>query len=262
MPFATAVDGARIAYDVVGRGPPLLLVSGQANDRSIWRGVREAFATRHRVVTFDHRGTGESDKPEAPPYSTRGFANDAIAVLDALGIPRAHAYGMSMGGRICQWLGVDHAPRIGALVLGCTTPGNAHGVRRPEHVDPVLRSGDPDRLLPFLVSPAWAAANASFVAEWKAWLVAHPVPPHARQLHFAASEGHDAWDLLPRVTAPTLVIHGSDDEMNVPANARLLADRIPGAELHVIPGARHVYYWDHAEEAHRVVQAFLDRYPL
>jgi pimeloyl-ACP methyl ester carboxylesterase len=261
MPFATAADGARIAYDVVGAGPPLLLVSGQASDRNIWRPVREAFAARHRVVTFDHRGTGDSDKPEAP-YSTRGFADDAIAVLDALGIPRAHASGMSMGGRICQWLGIDHAPRIGALVLGCTTPGNAHGVRRPVHVDPVLLSGDPERMLPFLVSSAWAAANRGFLAEWKAWMLAHPVPPHARQLHFQASEGHDAWELLPRITAPTLVIHGSEDEMNVPANAPLLTERIPGAELHLIAGARHVYFWDHGEEANRVVGAFLERHPL
>ena len=262
MPFATASDGTRLAYEVIGAGPPLLLVSGQASDRSIWRGLREAFADRYQVVTFDHRGTGDSDKPEAPPYSTRGFAGDAIAVLDHLGIGRAHAYGMSMGGRIGQWLGIDHAPRIGALILGCTTPGNAHGLRRPAGLDPVLLSGDPVRMLPYLVSLEWAAANAGFLAERNAWLLAHPVPPHARQLHYQASEGHDAWDQLPQITAPTLLIHGSDDELNVVGNARLLAERIPGAELHIIPGGRHVYYWDHAEEANRVVGEFLERHPL
>jgi 3-oxoadipate enol-lactonase len=262
MPFATASDGTRLAYEVIGAGPPLLLVSGQASDRSIWNGLREAFADGYRVVTFDHRGTGDSDKPEAPPYTTRGFAGDAIAVLDHLGIDRAHAYGMSMGGRICQWLGIDHARRLGALVLGCTTPGNAHGVRRPAEVDPVLLSGDPERMLPYLASLEWAAANRGFLDERNAWLLAHPVPPHARQLHYLASEGHDAWDQLPQITAPTLVIHGSDDGMNVVANGRLLAERIPGAELHIIPGARHVYFWDHGEEANRVVRAFLDRHPL
>ena len=261
MGFATAADGTRLAYQVHGAGPPLLLVSGQASDHTIWDPVRDAFADRFRVVTFDHRGTGDSDKPEAP-YSTRGFAGDAIAVLDHLRIARAHAYGMSMGGRVCQWLGIAYAERIGALVLGCTTPGNAHGVRRPPHVDPVLLSGDPERMLPFLVSLDWAAANAGFLAARNAWALAHPVPPHARQLHYQASEGHDAWDELPKITAPTLVIHGSDDEMNVAANATLLAERIPGAELHIIPGARHVYFWDHGAEANRVVGAFLERHPL
>jgi pimeloyl-ACP methyl ester carboxylesterase len=262
MPFATASDGTRLAYEVTGDGPPLLLVAGQASDRHIWAPVRDAFAARYRVVTFDHRGTGDSGKPEAPPYSTRGFAADAIAVLDELRIARAHAYGMSMGGRIGQWLGIDHASRLGALVLGCTTPGNAHGVRRSPDIDPALLSGDPARMLPYLVTPAWAAANSAFLAAWAAWAAAHPVPPYARQLHYEASEGHDAWDLLPRIAAPTLLIHGSDDEMNVVANAHLLAGRIAGAELHIIAGARHVYFWDHAEEANRVVSEFLARHPL
>ncbi|HEX2692295.1 MAG TPA: alpha/beta fold hydrolase [Kofleriaceae bacterium] len=262
MSFATAADGTRLAYQVLGSGPALLLVAGQASDHHIWTGVREAFASQYRVVTFDHRGTGDSDKPEAPPYSTRGFADDAIAVLDHLGIDRAHAYGMSMGGRIGQWLGVAYPERIGALILGCTTPGNAHGVRRPPHIDPILSSGDPERMLPYLASLEWAAANRGFLAEREAWAVAHLVPPHARRLHYLASEGHDTWELLPRITAPTLVIHGGADEINVTANAPLLAQRIPGAELHIIPGARHVYFWDHGEEANRVVRAFLDRHPL
>ncbi|HEY6173055.1 MAG TPA: alpha/beta fold hydrolase [Kofleriaceae bacterium] len=262
MPFATAADGTRLAYQEIGAGPPLLLVSGQASDHQIWAGLREVFAERYRVVTWDHRGTGDSDKPEAPPYTTRGFADDGIAVLDHLGIRRAHVYGMSMGGRIGQWLGVVYPERLGALVLGCTTPGNAHGVRRSSHLDPVLTSGDPDRMLPYLASMEWAKANAGFLAARNAWALAHPVPPYARMLHYHASEGHDVWERLPEIAAPTLLIHGSDDEMNVVANAHLLAGRIPGAEVHIIAGARHVYFWDHGEEANRVVRAFLERHPL
>jgi pimeloyl-ACP methyl ester carboxylesterase len=143
---------------VIGAGPPLLLVPGQSSDRSIWsrraRGVRRPLPGGD----FDHRGTGDSDKPEPPPYTTRGFAGDAIAVLDHLGIDRAHVYGVSMGGRIGQWLGIAYPDRLGALVLGCTTPGNAHGVRRSAHIDPALLSGDLQRMLPYLVSPEWAAA--------------------------------------------------------------------------------------------------------
>jgi pimeloyl-ACP methyl ester carboxylesterase len=261
MPFAIAEDGARIAYEVTGAGPPLLLVPGQASDRSVWAGARDDFAAHHAVIAFDHRGTGDSDKPTAP-YSTRGFARDAIAVLDAAGIGRAHAYGISMGGRICQWLGIDHAPRIGALVLGCTTPGNAHGVRRPAEVDPVLASGDPSLMLPYLVSPAWASANPAFLEALAIAARDRPVPPHARRLHFVASEGHDAWDLLPTITAPTLVIHGDADLINVAANAPLLVARIRGAELHLIAGGRHAYFWEYRPAVSDVVRAFLARHPL
>jgi len=117
-------------------------------------------------------------------------------------------------------------------------------------------------LLSFMVATDWAAANQRFLDEHAGWLFARAVPPHARRLHYLASEAHDAWDRLPEITAATLVIHGSDDEINVPANAPLLASRIPGAELHIIAGARHIYFWDHADEAHRVVRAFLARHPL
>ncbi len=262
MPFAIAGDGARIGYEVIGAGPPLLLIAGQASDRSTWHRVRDDFAAQHRVIVFDHRGTGDSDKPEAAAYSTRGFAADAIAVLDAAGVARAHVYGISMGGRIGQWLALDHASRVGALVLGCTTPGNAHGVRRPPAVDPELASGDPARMLPYLVSPAWARAHPEVLEELAEAARRSPVPPGARRLHYLASEGHDAWDRLPEIAAPTLVLHGTDDEINVPANASLLAARIPGAELALIDGARHAYFWEHRAEASARVLAFLAAHPM
>ena len=92
------------------------------------------------TIVYDHRGTGQSDKPKSPPYSTRQFAADAIAILDEIGVERAHIYGISMGGRIGQWLAIDYPTRVGALILGCTTPGNAHGVVRPADVDQKMQA--------------------------------------------------------------------------------------------------------------------------
>jgi 3-oxoadipate enol-lactonase len=85
---------------------------------------------------------------------------------------------------------------------------------------------------------------------------------YVRQLHYRASEGHDAWDFLPTISAPTLVLHGSEDRMNPPANAHLLVKRIPGAQLSLIEGARHGYLIEFREEASRIVKAFLARHPL
>lgn len=261
MPFATAADGTRLYYEVSGSGPPLLLIAGQSQDRGLWTGARDDFAAHHQVIVFDHRGTGSSDKPEQP-YSTRGFAGDAATVLDDAGIARAHVYGVSMGGRVGQWFAIDFPSRLGALVLGCTTPGNAHGVRRPREVDPVLASGDPARMLPFLVSPGWSAANRPFLNEIDGHARRRPVSDHARRLHYLASEAHDAWELLPTIKAATLVVHGSDDQINVAANAPLLAGRIPGATLHMIPGARHAYFWEFRPAASDVVIEFLAQHPL
>ncbi|MBT3311274.1 MAG: alpha/beta fold hydrolase [Desulfobacterales bacterium] len=261
MPFAATKDNIHLYYETIGEGEPLLLVMGQGSDHRGWDGVRDDFASKFQVIVYDHRGTGQSDMPEHPPYSTQSFAQDAVAILDHLGIQRAHAYGISMGGRVCQWLGLDHPDRIGSLVLGCTTPGNLHGVKRPPEVDDALSSADFVRMMDTLVSSEWLASNPEFL-ENMAEMAKNPIPQYAQQLHYLASEGHEAWDLLPAITAPTLVIHGSDDQVNMTANAQLLADQIPGAELYIVEGGRHIFFEEFREESSRVVNDFLARHPL
>jgi pimeloyl-ACP methyl ester carboxylesterase len=86
--------------------------------------------------------------------------------------------------------------------------------------------------------------------------------PEVQGRHYRASQAHDAWDRLPSITAPTLMIHGSDDPTNVPQNAFLLAERIPGSTVHIIEGARHGYWEEFSEEAERVVLDFLERHPV
>jgi pimeloyl-ACP methyl ester carboxylesterase len=263
MSLITTQDGLHLWYEEVGQGEPLLLVSGQGADHSYWDGIRDDFADHCRVIVYDNRGTGQSDKPSAPPYSTRGFARDAVALLDQLGISRAHVYGHSMGGRIGQWLGIDYGERLGALVLGASTPGNAHGVARAAEVNALLAHApaDPHEALKafgsLIVTPAWLETHPESIMQMSQ---AARIPLYARRLHYRASEGHDSWKLLPRIGAPTLIIHGADDELNPVANASLLATRIPGAELHIIEDGRHGYMFDFREESSRVVNSFLSRH--
>ena len=90
-------------------------------------------------------------------------------------------------------------------------------------------------LLGMMCSPAWIAAHPDYLERMRERAL-HPLPAYAQRLHYLASEGHDAWDLLPTIKAPTLVIHGSQDVVNPTANAPLLAQRIPGAELYIVAG--------------------------
>lgn len=257
----------RLHHVVEGSGEPLLLVAGQGSDHTTWDRVVDDLAAHHTCIRWDHRGTGASDAPRQPSYTIEGFADDAVALLDHLGIDRAHAYGVSMGGRICQRLAVSHRERVGALVLGCTTPGNRHGVRRPPEAEALFLDAEADldtrvrRLVEAMVSPAWAEANPWYVERTRQRLE-HPIPAHARALHYRASEGHEAWDELPAITNPVLVLHGDQDVVNASANAPLLAERIPGAELHLIAGGRHGFFVEHRDEANRVVLDFLARHPL
>ncbi|GAA1131250.1 hypothetical protein GCM10009630_31380 [Kribbella jejuensis] len=254
MPYAVAAQGTRIAYQVSGEGQPLVLLAGQSNNHTWWDPVRADFEAEYRTITLDWRGTGASDKPDEV-YSTRGFAQDVTAVLDALGVNTAHIYGTSMGGRVAQWLAIDHPERVDKLMLGCTSPGAAHGYERSQAIRRAL--ADPARteqvLLGLMYTPGWLADHPGpyYV------LGDASMPPYAKGRHLVASNKHDAWDGLPTIAAPTLVLHGTDDLFSPVANAQLLADRIPNARAELIEGARHAYFHEFRDVASAAVLAFL-----
>ncbi|GAB3598011.1 alpha/beta hydrolase [Angustibacter peucedani] len=259
---AIAPDGVQLAWWSVGAGEPLLLLNGQGADHRMWDRLVPELSARHTVVALDPRGIGRSPMPEGPQYTTRDLANDAVAVLDDADVARAHVMGFSMGGRVAQWLAVDHPDRVGTLVLAGTSAGDRHGVPRAPELDALM-----------------AAAPTLAVRRARAALMYHPrflasamahgdlyqpakVPPDVQAQQLAASQAHDAWDELPTIAAPTLVVHGTDDELNPTANAPLLAQRIPGAALHLVEGGRHGFYDEFRDETLRVLLAFLRANPL
>ena len=258
MPYVRTADGADLYYEARGAGERvLLLLAGQANTHRWWEVARPDFDPYFRTVTLDWRGTGHSAKPDTDTYSTRGFAADALAVLDATGAGRVDVYGTSMGGRVAQWLAADHPGRVRRLVLGCTSPGGPHAVERGPDVRRALADPDPEvarrALLDLMYTPGWRRTHPG-----PYHTLGDPhMPAHSRRRHLRASARHDAWDALPRITAPTLVVHGTDDVLNPTANAPLLADRIPDARLHWIPGARHAYFEESRPQSSNTVLAFL-----
>jgi pimeloyl-ACP methyl ester carboxylesterase len=252
---ATSLDSCRIAYQVRGQGSPLVLLAGQANNHHWWDGVRDDFQETHRTITLDWRGTGQSDKLDQP-YSTEGFAEDVIAVLDHLGVDRADVYGTSMGGRVAQWLAARHPDRVRKLVLGCTSPGGPHGIERAASIRTALADPESfqDVLLDLMYTPDWLATHPG-----PHQTLGDPdMPAYAKRRHLVASNRHNAWEALPLITAPTLVVHGTDDVFNPAANAPLIADRIPGAKLHLIDRARHAYFEEFRSTASPLVIDFLN----
>lgn len=262
MPHARTSDDIDLYYEVHGRGDSiLLLLAGQSNSHHWWDTTRPEFDTSFRTVTLDYRGTGSSDKPDTNSYSTRKFADDAIAVLNRVGAERAHVYGTSMGGRVAQWIAADRPERVDKLVLGCTSPGGSHEFDRSAEIKRSLARRDADAvrstLLELMYSPEWLATHPGPHNT----LGDSTMPAYARRRHFTASTQHDSWDALPRIAAPTLVVHGTEDLFNPTANAALLADRIPNARLHLIPGARHAYFEEYRDVAGPLVLDFLHEPP-
>jgi 3-oxoadipate enol-lactonase len=235
----------------------LLLLPGQANSHLWWDGLRGFFDKEFRVVTFDYRGTGSSgSSQDEPEWSTRSFAQDAVAVLDSLGIAGAHVYGTSMGGRVAQMLAAEHPSRVHRLVLACSSPGGPHARERSQAVRRSLADPDPEvrraRLLSLMYTDTRLARDRC------SNLLGDPtMTPDATRRHLRVSNGHDAWELLPGITAPTLVLHGTDDEMVPCANSDLIAARIPDATLWQRPGGRHGFFDEFADEVSPRVSRFL-----
>jgi pimeloyl-ACP methyl ester carboxylesterase len=249
-------DGFDLAAQVggVAGSPALLLLQGQANSHTWWDPLRGAFESEFQTISMDYRGTGLSRGPVGS-WTTERFAADAVEVLDSAGIATAYVYGTSMGGRVAQMLTAHYPDRVKALVLACTTPGGQHAVGRSREVSAAL-------------ARATAAGRLSVLHDLF-YTPARPYSPQDSSLlgdgsmsqselaaHRKASRHHDAWDLLPSITVPTLVLHGEDDLMTPSSNARLLADRIPGAGLQIYPGGRHGFFEEFAQQVTPTVLEF------
>jgi 3-oxoadipate enol-lactonase len=251
---------ARIAYEVLGDGPPLLLCQGLGYTRSGWGPGRGLLAERFAVVAFDNRGIGESDVPSGP-YTAAQLAGDALAVLDAAGFERAHVVGASLGGMVAQEVALAAPERVDKLVLACTTPGGANAFPMPAATVALFAQAallDPlDALRRFVVNALAPDAPPELVEEIYAYRLANPPDLAGWQAQAAAGASHDAYDRLSRIAAPTLVLHGTADNVVDYRNSELLAERIPNARLELFPGAGHLFFWEQPERFATAVGGFL-----
>lgn len=253
----TTRDRFRLAVQVSGppQAPALLLLPGQANSHAWWDGLRSDFEPQFRTVTFDYRGTGGS-RGELGVLSTASFAADAAEVLDQLGIARAAVYGTSMGGRIAQMLALNFPDRVSALVLGCTTPGGPHSIKRPREVGRSLarlRGREHTQyLFSLFYTPDWTGA-----ARCSKLLGDDTMTPQESAAHLRISASHNAFDRLPEITAATLIVHGDEDLMNPVDNAHLLHERIANSRILICRGGRHGFFEEFAEVVNPEINGFL-----
>ncbi len=262
--FADA-NGARLYYEVYGEGEPLLLIMGLGANHLGWALHVPVYAEEFQVIVFDNRGVGQSSFPEDTEFTIPLLADDAAALLDALGIDIAHVYGVSLGGMIAQDLALRHPEMVRSLILGATTPGGANAVpAEPEALSALLDLGDADNgaagagLLEVLFSPEYLTDHGSEWLERFQSAADYPATPsETYTAQLLAGAGHDTYDRLPDIAAPTLVIHGTDDPLFPVDNGRTLAERIPGAELFLLEGARHGYLMERQADADAAVLEFL-----
>jgi 3-oxoadipate enol-lactonase len=262
MPIAQIGD-LKIHYQVRGLGDPLLLIMGYRGSGYMWGDEFLFPLSRYfSVITFDNRGTGKSDKPNAV-YTIPMMAGDAAGLLEHLGIQQAHVFGVSMGGMIAQELALRYPRRVDRLILGCTHCGGPLATLPPLYVlETLLTPPDLSREVAIrrqwavMFSPDFVMTNAAFLDRLTERSLAHPTPLYSAIRQAMAIQRFNTYGRLSQMMTPTLIASGDDDMLVPLANAYLLADRIPGAALEILPGAGHGFFWQSPELVVNLLSAF------
>lgn len=255
-----AVNGLDLHYVRRGAGEPLLLIQGMSGNHLHWgEPFTDALVPHLDVIAYDHRGIGHSG-PLRGAFTLADLADDAVGLLDALGVERAHVLGISMGGMVAQELALRHPGRVRTLALGCTFAGGPTATRTPPEVVARLTAaymaGDREAAIrtgwEVNVSPGFAADERAF-ADFRATALelASAIPVIMAQAQAIA--GFDASGRLARIDVPALVVHGDADRMIPVANAHVLAAGIPGARLEILEGAGHLFFWERPERSAELV---------
>ena len=245
--------------------PPLLLIQGLGYTADMWFRVLPGLSEPRRTIRFDNRGVGRSSVPPTP-WSIEEMADDAVDVLDAAGVSRAHVFGVSLGGLIAQELALRHPRRVVSLVLGATHPGGADAVRMEPAAATMLMDRTPksaraaiEASVPFLYAETTSRddIDGDLAARLRYALRA---TSYWGQLDAMRRFG-GTLSRLGEIRAPTLVLHGTADKLVQPGNADLLAAAIPGARLEWLAGAGHLFWTDQTDRTVSIVNDFLKPEP-
>lgn len=259
------LNGISMHYQVDGaeHAPPVVLHHPLAANLTIWDEVTELLAPAYRVVRFDARGHGQTEAPPAP-YDFATLSADVTGLLDELGIARAHFVGLSMGGMVGQFLGLEHAHRFGTLQLTATTS------RIPPEGKPLwqervtMARSQGMAAMPAASLQRWLTEknrqNAGLVARMSNMISTTPVEGYAGWCQ--AIETLDVTDRLRGITLPVQIIVGAEDPGTPPAAAEVIHQHIPGSRLVIMPACSHMLCVEDPQTMALHLRTFMDAHPL
>jgi 3-oxoadipate enol-lactonase len=255
------VGDIELDYERSGSGPPLLAIMGMSGTALHWgepflAALRESF----EVITYDHRGVGASTKLDGE-ITIAHMAADAYGLLQALELDSAHVLGISMGGMIAQELALAHPESVRTLTLGCTYCGGEGSAQAaPEVIQRLFEaiiSGDRERAIRTGWETNVSSQKAADEDAYATFLeIAHqrPVAVPVVMAQAQAILAHDTSARLPSLRIPTLVIHGTEDQMLPVQNGRMIASLIPGAQLEILEGVGHLFFWEQPEHSAELIR--------
>jgi pimeloyl-ACP methyl ester carboxylesterase len=261
MPFTTNND-ARLHWESQGEGTAILLVMGHSYSSAMWYPVMPALTAQHRVIRFDNRGTGQSDTTRHT--TVQELADDALAVMDAAGVQKAHVFGVSMGGVIVLDLAMRHPERVASLIVGCSGMLTADKPRAPAIVRLLYHL--PAWLLKRLTTPRrggkgyGSAAPADAIATDIATIGNDKSTKRGLIAQAEAMANYTTTrEAVAKLTMPLLVLHGDEDSLVPFKWGEELAQALPNASFVRLDGAGHNFFIARGDEANRAVLDFIRR---
>jgi 3-oxoadipate enol-lactonase len=255
-------NGIQLYYELAGPAhAPVVMLSNSLGTRlEMWDAQVPALAERYRVLRYDSRGHGRSDAPDGP-YTIELLADDALGLLDALGIERAHFCGLSKGGMVGQALGARHGERLISLALcstACHMPARELWNERIRVATEQGMAALADGVVERWFTEAFRREPSFAVDRVRQMII--DTPPHGYAACCAAIRDMDLRQLIRSIRVPTLVIVGEDDPATPPEKAREIQSLIPNARLEVIPDAAHLLNIEQDVAFDAALASLLDRH--
>ncbi|MFX1243215.1 MAG: alpha/beta fold hydrolase [Promethearchaeota archaeon] len=243
------VDDINIYYEIHGEGYPFVLLRGLSSSLNSWPPYSIVqFSKQFKIILFDNRGAGRTDIPDGN-YSAKMMADDTIGLMDALDIKKTHILGFSMGGCIAQEIVLNYPKRVSKLILTSSWCGPSHGIPPISEVNPflkmtpLLKEGKIEQMAKILTEslfPENYKKNNPRIIEKVIENYMNNTPSlKGFQGQSAYVDTFDTFDRLPEIKIPTLILHGTEDQILPVENAKILAERIPSAELILIENTGH-----------------------
>jgi 3-oxoadipate enol-lactonase len=257
----TFINGINIGYSDLGTGTSLVFLHAFPLNRTMWKPQEEALSRQCRVITMDLRGHGESDAP-LWRFTLEQYADDVAGLLDQLSIQRAVLIGLSMGGYVGFAFYRKYAQRVHGLVLADTRAQADTEEARTSRFDmaqTAFRKGPDavaDIMIPKLFGATSLKSKPELIAKIRRMIESNEVSGMIVD-SIAMADRPDSLSLLPRITCPTLVIVGEEDQATPPAEAERIAKGIPGAKLSVIGGAGHLTNLEQPEQFNKLIGEFV-----
>ena len=264
MPTQTVGD-VELYYELHGEGQPIVLLHGLAGDCSAWKAQIEVLSKDYRILALDNRGAGRSSAPDYP-YTTRHFADDTIALMDAVGISEpAHVVGRSMGGAIAQEITLAYPDRVRSLVITASFGKlDRYGYRILHNINEVVKAqgfaAAARHQALFFFPPPYFNENKEQLDAVEEMLANATGPVHGYSHGTHACLTHDSLDRLHQVKCPTLVMTGGRDVLCAADASRAIAERIPNCRLRVYEPASHFFLIQCYEESMADLKNFIDEH--